>query len=102
MYKNGKTRNNNFFKCEIETESGSNITLEVYPPKLSVYRKMENLNDKSSVEEIAQLVSQILSKNKSKTEITSDFVLDNMDMADIMDFFDDFAEWLSGTRTEKN
>lgn len=102
MYKNGKTRNTNFFKCEIETENGNNIELEVYPPKLSVYRKMENLNDKSSVEEIAQLVSQILSKNKSKTEITPDFVLDNMDMADIMEFFDDFAEWLSGTRTEKN
>lgn len=88
-----------YFPCTlIDEESGNKIKIEMKEPKLKVYRMFENLGDNSSIEDMLQIASKMLSSNKTDIEVTTEFLEDNLTLEDISQLFEDFTDWLSNTR----
>lgn len=78
----------------IEDESEKEIKINVESPKLKTFKKFNALDDNSSIEDIVDILSIILSKNREKKPITSDFLLENLDIEDMTQMISDFSDWL--------
>lgn len=85
-----------------EENTGKKIHLNVEDPKLKTFREFEKLDKDTSIEETARLISVILSKNRERRKISEDFILENLDLEDMVNFFQEFAEWISTQHSTKN
>ena len=89
-----------FMPCTLtDDNSGKTYEINVKEPKLKVDKKFEALNDSDAVEDIINVTAALLNSNKENIEITAEFVEDNFTLAEITQFFEDFANWLSEART---
>ncbi len=85
------------FTCEDdETEESTSITVEVFPAKLKVLRKIEHLQadkDNSSFEEFENLICKIFSKNKQKIKV--DNYIDDLNIDELSLLLENYVSWLS-------
>lgn len=97
-----KSINNNTVKryFDIELCDGEKTyNLAVEPPKLKTLKKLSALNKKAKISEIAELIAEITSKNKTRTAITAEIVEDCMDIDDLTAFMTDYTDWIYGKKT---
>lgn len=97
MNANIETKVKESFECEIEF-GGNVVALSVLPPSMkamSEIQKMAKSSNTDAVEVIANVTSKILSRNKQNITISADDVIDNMDVHDIQQFFDDYTAWFN-------
>lgn len=78
----------------IDDESNKEIKINVESPRLKVFKKFNALDDSSSVEDVVEILSEILSKNREKKKISIDYLLENLDFQDMSMLINDFADWL--------
>lgn len=86
----------------VEDATGKKIHLNVEDPKLKTFREFEKLDKDASIEENARLISVILTKNREHRKISVDFVLENFDLEDMVNFFTSFANWVNTQHSTKN
>lgn len=79
---------------EVQLPGGKVLHLE--QPKLKVLRKIEDSGE--SVQELAESVSMILSKNREHVKISPAEVMEMLDLDQCSDFLDDFTDWLTGQK----
>jgi hypothetical protein len=89
-----------FFACSLTDEnSGKTYELNVKEPKLRTYKEFMKIQKTSSLDDIIALVADILKSNKENVDITTEFVENSFTSTEILSFFEDFAAWLSATRS---
>ena len=79
----------------VEDETEKEININVESPKLKTYKKFEEIGDNSSMDDIVSILSLILSKNREKREISKDFLLENLELEEMLDIINDFTDWLN-------
>lgn len=105
MYKRSNalsSRVSRFFTVHLIDENENEITLNVESPKLKTYKKFQELDEKESISGITEIIAAILSKNREHKVITPEFVEENFDTDDMLDFFEDFSAFLEEKRKSPN
>lgn len=94
---------------EVELFDGSIV--KVLPPKIDVLDMLvaaaDDLDENGDVYEyqrdyICDLISQIISRNVQKVEISKEYVSENFDVIDILGFCTAFFEWVSEVQSNPN
>lgn len=73
---------------------GSGKVLHIQPPKLKTLKKWEDVEEDGSVEELADAVACIISKNRENHKVTKEAVMDWMDQDQLAAFMSAYAAWL--------
>lgn len=73
---------------------GSGKVLHIQPPKLRTLKKWEDVEDDGSIEELADAVACIISKNRENCKVTKEAVMDWMDQDQLTAFMSAYAKWL--------
>jgi hypothetical protein len=82
----------------------NDLKLEVEPPKLKVLKKITSLSksrDEDAIDDLAEAVRMILSKNKKKYVVPSE-IIDELDLDQMSDILTAYFEWLGKEKTSKN
>lgn len=91
-------------KFKINFNDGKSLTLN--PPKLNVLRKALNIKDlgetEEGIDELINIVALILSNNREKKKVTSEFVEENFDIGELILFMGNFVKWVSGIKQNPN
>lgn len=82
---------------EFETPDTGEI-LHLEPPTLGTVNKYESLNSNSSPEELAQVIADMISKNKENRQITAQMVMDWMTSDQAAAFLLAFLGWMNNVR----
>lgn len=103
MYKNGNSaaivKGARYMPCTlIDEESGREYKINVKEPKLKVYKQFQSIDDSSTTDDIIKLASAILSGNAENRKFDPEFIENNLDLSEIAQLFEDFAEWISAAR----
>lgn len=83
----------------IEEKLKLKITFEdkeitVLPPKMRVVNKWKTLKEDTSEDEIYNIVAETLSNNVEKQDITTDYLLDVLDISDFKDLINDISTYM--------
>lgn len=73
------------------------VTVNVYQPKCSLIRKLRNVQGGDGLEIIdrmLEILSDALSRNAEKKEISADFLADMLDTDDMSALFEDYFQWV--------
>lgn len=79
------------------------VILEVEPPKLKALKKITNLSkskDEEAIDDLTEAVKMILSKNKSKYDVTE--LIDELDFDQLNQILTAYFEWLAREKNSKN
>ncbi|MGJ8756269.1 hypothetical protein [Clostridium botulinum] len=79
------------------------VILEVEPPKLKALKKITNLSkskDEEAIDDLTEAVKMILSKNKSKHDVTE--LIDELDFDQLSQILTAYFEWLAREKNSKN
>jgi len=68
--------------------------INVLPPKMRVVNKWKTLKEDTSEDEIYNIVAETLSNNVEKQDITTDYLLDVLDMSDFKDLINDISTYM--------
>lgn len=68
--------------------------INVLPPKMRVVNKWKTLKEDTSEDEIYNIVAETLSNNVEKQDITTDYLLDVLDMSDFKDLISDISTFM--------
>jgi hypothetical protein len=93
------TVNRRYFSIKL-----NDLELEVEPPKLKALKKITSLSkarDEDAIEDLAEAVGMILSKNKKKYVVPNE-VIDELDLDQMSDILTAYFEWLGKEKTSKN
>lgn len=94
-----------------EVRLPNGLKLEVEPPKLKVLKTISDMAkiDKNSIHEegdvfetLAEAVSKALSKNKQQKKITTDFVMETMDIDEMQELLKAYFDWVGDIKYAKN
>lgn len=80
------------------------LVLEVEPPKLKTLKKVTALvkvKNKAAMEDLAEAVKMILSKNKAQYKV-SDEIIDELDFDQMNEILSAFFEWLGKNKNDPN
>lgn len=80
------------------------LTIEVEPPKLKALKKITALSKSRSedtITDLAEAVGMILSKNKSKSNV-SDEIIDELDLDQMSAILTAYFEWLGKEKNSPN
>jgi hypothetical protein len=77
---------------------------EIEPPKLKTLRKFENMNSNGNdtTQELSEMISEILSKNKQKYKVDVDFVEENFEIDTIFEFLHLYFKWVGKAHNDPN
>lgn len=88
------------FPVRLANESDdSEIEISVYPPKISVLRKINELdiadkdNEFDIIDSMIEILSMALSSNKEKIQVSCEYLENVLDDEDIQYIFEDFFNW---------
>lgn len=73
---------------------GGGKVLHIQPPKLKTLKKWEDIEEDGTVEELADAVAIIISKNRENFKITGENVMEWMDQDQLTAFMSAYAKWL--------
>ncbi|EDS77328.1 hypothetical protein CBC_A0775 [Clostridium botulinum C str. Eklund] len=93
------TTNKRYFKIRI-----NEIILEVEPPKIKALKKIINLSkskNEEAIDDLAEAVKMILSKNKSKYDIKQELI-EELDLDQLTQILTAYFEWLNGEKNSPN
>lgn len=82
----------------------NDITIEVEPPKLKALKKITALSkshNEDAIDDLAEAVKMILSKNKSRYDVTQDFI-DELDLDQLIEILTAYFDWLAREKNSKN
>lgn len=68
--------------------------INVLPPKMRVVNKWKMLKEDTSEDEIYNIVAETLSNNVEKQDITTDYLLDVLDISDFKDLINDISTYM--------
>lgn len=80
------------------------LTLEVEPPKVKVLKKITSLSktkNEDAMDDLAEAVRLILSKNKSKHEV-SEKIIDELDFDQLEQILSAYFDWMAKTKNSPN
>ncbi|WP_050608228.1 hypothetical protein [Clostridium niameyense] len=92
------TVNKRYFNIRI-----NEIILEVEPPKVKALKKITNLSkskDDDAIDDLTDAVKMILSKNKSKYDVTE--LIDELDFDQLNQILTAYFDWLAREKNSKN
>lgn len=96
MYVNSK-RIIRKFKVEL-TDDSETVKIHVLPPKLSMFEKIQKLNDDSDDFSLMKsMLLEILNRNDEKTVITEEFFENAVDIISFNALFSDIFDWIHDT-----
>lgn len=86
-------------KATMESGKERDIEIDVLPPKLKFIRKIVHIkkNDETSIEELREAVSQIMSRNKAGTKVPCEYI-DELDEDVLNSLLTAYFEWVSETK----
>ena len=95
MYKSANVNTKATFLAVFEDDGEKEITVHVFPPKLSVLNKLLEVNTESaeSITDTTDALAKILSNNKERIKFDSEKVGELVDVADLEELLTDFFEW---------
>lgn len=104
MYKNDTSavlvKGARYMPCTLtDEENGREYKINVKEPKLRVYKLFQSIDNSSTTDDIINLASAILSSNAENRKFSPEFVENNLDILEVTQLFEDFAAWISSTRT---
>lgn len=93
---------------DIKLKNGKILNIE--PPKLKVLRKIASLSEvkttgeltENDMKNLTEAVSLSLSKNKQNYKVTMDKVEDNFDIDEMVDFMQNYFDWVNSIQNSKN
>lgn len=93
-----------------DTKLKNGKILNIEPPKLKVLKKIAALSNIKNTEELSEndidnlieAISLALSKNKQNYKVSVDFVEENYDIDEIMDFMNNYFGWVEEIQKSKN
>jgi len=91
--------NKRYFDIKID-----DLTLEVEPPKIKTLKKIMSLaksRNAEAMDDLAEAVCMILTKNKSGHAVASEIV-DELDLDQLNEILTAYFEWLSKEKSSKN
>ena len=91
-----------FMAVHLTDENENDITLNVESPKLKTYKKFQELDNNAQIDEIIDIISCILSKNREHKTITAEFIEDTFDTDDMLNFFEDFTAFIAENKNSPN
>ena len=98
MYVRNDTPVKNTFRVElVDDASGEKQIVNVYQPKLGLFRKFKNVSKEDNfqaVDDMVEILSEALSRNAEKVPVTVDFLLNNFDESDLSLLFNDYFGWI--------
>ena len=68
--------------------------INVLPPKMRVVNKWKTLKEDTAEDEIYNIIAETLSNNVEKQDITTDYLLDVLDMSDFKDLISDISTYM--------
>lgn len=80
------------------------LKLSIEPPKLKILRRLEklfNINE-NKTEELINILSVILSKNKTGFKVSEDFIEQNFNTDEIAGLLEVYFNWLNETVNDPN
>lgn len=72
--------------------------LHLEPPKLKTVNQFTKLDDHSTIEDLATVVSRMISKNKEGYQVDAETIMEWMTADQISAFASAFIGWVNGTR----
>ncbi|KEI01565.1 hypothetical protein [Clostridium botulinum] len=93
------TTNKRYFSIRI-----NEVILEVEPPKIKALKKIINLSkakNEEAIDDLAEAVKLILSKNKSKYDIKQELI-EELDLDQLTQILTAYFEWLNGEKNSPN
>lgn len=93
---------------DVKLKNGKILNIE--PPKLKVLRKIASLSEvkttgeltENDMKSLTEAVSLSLSKNKQNYKVTMDNVEDNFDIDEMVDFMQNYFDWVNSIQNSKN
>ncbi len=93
---------------DIKLKNGKILNVE--PPKLKVLRKIASLSEvkttgeltENDIKNLTEAVSLSLSKNKQNHKITPENVEENYDIDEMVDFMENYFDWVNSIQNSKN
>lgn len=88
--------------CDEDEKNEKQVQVAVEPPKLKVLRQIERIQKSSEnqIEELAASLSKILSKNKTGYQISTDDIINSLDVDEMNVLLKEYFGWIA--ETEKN
>jgi hypothetical protein len=80
------------------------MVLEIEPPKLKVLKKITSLSkarNEDAMEDLAEAVGMILSKNKSSYKVPQE-IIDELDLDQMNEILTAYFQWLNREKNSKN
>lgn len=82
--------------------------LELEPPKIKVLKKIASLSEvgnnlkEEDINKLAEAVALAINKNKQNYKISVDRVIEDFDIGDIIDFLNNYFNWVEKIQDSKN
>lgn len=98
MYKSANSSVKGTFHVELIDDVGRKTELSLFSPKLKTLNKFSKIDENDSLDEVIEVLTEILSRNKENIEISIETVENIFDFEDIDRFFDKYFSWVEETK----
>lgn len=100
--------NKRYFEIKLtavdEKDKEHSITIEVEPPKIKALKKLIAVSksaDKDAIDDLAEAVRSLLSKNKSKYKVSMEYI-DALDFDELQGVLLAYFNWVSDEKKDPN
>lgn len=102
------TVNKRYFEIKLtiidDDDNEKSIELEVEPPKVKMLKKLMEVKktaNENSMDELTEVMLKMLSKNKAKYKVPSEYV-DELNFDQMIEILNEYFKWLGKERNSKN